>query len=139
MRRRRLLILTGFVLALAAMLPATALAGAWAVVCTNVDGQSHIEWAHVGTGCSHPVVHADCIAPDHDHGERPCDDRSLEADHLRLPDKPIDLTPFAVPVADLVFSVDFGVGPAGDRSISDFAVRARPGPPPGLSTTILRL
>ena len=104
MQRRRTLILTGFVLALAAMLPVTALAGAWAVVCTSGDGSSHIELAHQPTGCEHEAEqHSHCGGGEHDHPPVPCEDRSLDLNDMRVPDRPTEQVKVDLPLPVLLF------------------------------------
>ena len=139
MKRRRLLILTGFLLALAAMLPVTALAGSWAVVCSNVQGQSHLEFAHGDDGCVQHDSHPGCTAPDQHPDPQPCEDRTLDLDDYRVPDRPTDLSTPTLPVTLLTYPASQPMPAASQAMSHGMFSFARTGPPPGVTTTILRL
>jgi len=127
-------------LALAAMLPVTALAGAWAVVCTSGDGSSHIELAHQPTGCEHEAEqHAQCSGGDHDHPPVPCEDRSLDLDELRAPDRPSEQVKVDLPLPVLLYVFTPQLPVSATSAWVDVFSRLHAGPPPGVTTTVLRL
>lgn len=140
MRRRRTLILTGFMLALVAMLPVTALAGAWAVVCTTGDGTSHLELAHQPTGCDHNAQqHPRCAGSDHDHPPVPCEDQSLGLNDFRVPDRSAALACIDLPLPVLLYEATAPMTVTLATTCIEPLSAVRAGPPPGVTTTILRL